>query len=72
MRCDCGYALQIELGVCMLASDSLIGCETFTGDDSCTRPKTEFMFLREDSNKSPSLSFARGTNCEIFDLIRNL
>ena len=56
----------------MLASDSLIGCETFTGDDSCTRPKAEFMFLREDSNKSPFLLFAHGTHCEIFDLISNL
>ena len=67
MRCDCGYAFEIDHGICAMAIDSLLGCETFA-NGICIRPKYEYMLVKEN-NEQMFILFARGTHCEIFDAL---
>jgi len=51
----------------VIAPSSLIGCEIATAENTCSRPKADYLLLK-NANGKMSLEFARGSHCEIFDL----
>jgi hypothetical protein len=70
MRCHCGYVFSEHLGYCEIAPRSLIGCETATVGNACSRPKVDYLLLKLP-NGDISLEFAMGSHCEIFDYASN-
>jgi len=68
MRCDCSFSLSKELGICVESTGSLNGCEIYSGEKTCIRPKADYLIVKESDGNVVSLLFAGGSHCEIFEI----